>query len=151
MQACGRNEDALYCTDRSLRLNHRNSVAWANRGNISGRMGKYLEALHCYERALHYGAKDEVVIRGRDQALEILRKRWSQVKANVDEQQQLDPLRKGLLDERLAWCAQCEGMIPLARYTALVETGMCLRDKCPHCGEVLLIDLSSGMVEVATD
>jgi tetratricopeptide (TPR) repeat protein len=47
-----RYEDALRFCDKSLKLNSQNAFTWNTKGNALYKMGKYDEAIECYDRAI---------------------------------------------------------------------------------------------------
>jgi tetratricopeptide (TPR) repeat protein len=43
---------ALQYCERSLRLNSNNAFAWNSKGNVLYKLGRYDEAIHCYNKAI---------------------------------------------------------------------------------------------------
>ena len=58
----------MYC-DRALALSPRFVLAWGNKGNVLVALGRYIEALHAYDRARNYDSSfpedNETVLRNK--------------------------------------------------------------------------------------
>ena len=48
-----RDEEAIWCYDRAIEADRKLTLAFLYKGGVYNRLGRYDDALRCYEQALH--------------------------------------------------------------------------------------------------
>ena len=59
LEKLGRNNEAIACCDRALKINSENFKAWNNKGLCLSNLNRIEEALRCYNEALKINPGDE--------------------------------------------------------------------------------------------